>query len=87
MRGLYGSFPKLGVLLWDPQNKDYHIFGSILGSPCLGKVPIKSNCGLGILVQSTQGPRGSAEEQGICLFGVKMGVSQNAGAMMITRGL
>ena len=37
----YGSFPKLGVYPFGgPYNKDYSIFGSILGSPFFGgKLP------------------------------------------------
>ena len=31
----FGGFPKLGVPFGDPNNKDYSILGSILGSPCL----------------------------------------------------
>ena len=37
-RGLYGCFPKLGVPFWGPNNKDYSILGSILGSPYFGKL-------------------------------------------------
>ena len=39
-----GSFPKLGVptLFGCPDNKDYSFFGSILGSPYFGKLPISS---------------------------------------------
>ena len=29
---LYGGFPTLGVPFWGPQNKDYSILGSTLGS-------------------------------------------------------
>ena len=31
--GLYEGFPKLGVPFQGPHNKDYSIWGSILGSP------------------------------------------------------
>ena len=34
-----GGFPKLGVPFLGPQNKDYSILGSMLGSPYLGKLP------------------------------------------------
>ena len=34
-----GGFPKLGVPFWVPNNEDYSILGSILGSPCFGKLP------------------------------------------------
>ena len=37
--GLNGGFPKLGVLFGGPNNKDYSILGSILGSPHFGKLP------------------------------------------------
>ena len=34
------GFPKImGTILGDPHNKDSSILGSILGSPCLGKLP------------------------------------------------
>ena len=36
---LNGGFPKLGVPFWGSNNKDYSIFGSILGSPNFGKLP------------------------------------------------
>ena len=40
--GPYGGFPKLGGLPFlGPHNKDYNIFGSILGSPYFGKLPYK----------------------------------------------
>ena len=35
-----GGFPKFGVPSGDPHNKDYSILGSILGSPCIGKLPL-----------------------------------------------
>ena len=34
------GFPKIrGILFGGPNNKDYRIFGSILGSPYFGKFP------------------------------------------------
>ena len=36
---IYGDFPKLGVPFWGPNNKDYSILGSILGSLYFGKLP------------------------------------------------
>ena len=33
------GFPKLGVLLGGPHNKEYSILGSILGFPYSGKLP------------------------------------------------
>ena len=39
----YGGFPKLGLPFWGPNNKDHSIFGSILGSPYLGKPPYVPN--------------------------------------------
>ena len=37
---LFCDFPKIrGTLLGVPQNKDYSILGSILGSPYFGKLP------------------------------------------------
>ena len=38
-RGIQGRFPKLGVLFEGSYNKDYSMLGSILGSPCFGKLP------------------------------------------------
>ena len=41
------GFPKLGIPFRGPQNKDYSILGSILGSPYLGKLPdreFKTRC-------------------------------------------
>ena len=35
-----GGFPKSGVAFWGPNNKDYSILVSILGSPYFGKLPI-----------------------------------------------
>ena len=41
----FGAFPKLEVPFWRvPYNKDYSIFGSILGSPYLGKLPYLGYC-------------------------------------------
>ena len=40
---MFGSFPKLGIPFWGPHNKDYSIFGSILGSPDFGKLPFESS--------------------------------------------
>ena len=37
---IYGAFPKLGVPFRGPNNKDYSILGSILGSPILGNYHI-----------------------------------------------
>ena len=37
-----GGFLKLGVPFWGSHNEDYSIWGSILGSPCLGKLPSSS---------------------------------------------
>ena len=34
-----GGFPKLGVPIWGPNNKDYGILGSILGYLYFGKLP------------------------------------------------
>ena len=34
-----GGFPKLGVPFWGSLDKDYSIWGFILGSPYLGKLP------------------------------------------------
>ena len=34
------GYAKLGVPFWGPHNKDCSIFGSILGSPYLGKLPV-----------------------------------------------
>ena len=39
---LLGGFPKLGYHLRSPINKDYSIWGSILGSPHFGKLPLCS---------------------------------------------
>ena len=39
----YGGFPKLGVPFGGPNNKDYSILGSILGSPYFGKLPYPPN--------------------------------------------
>ena len=36
------SFPKLGLLLGGPFNKDHSILGSTLGSPYFGKLPIRA---------------------------------------------
>ena len=36
LRSGCGGFPKLGVPFWGPNNKDYSIFGSIVGFPILG---------------------------------------------------
>ena len=36
-----GGFPKLGVPFGGPNDKDYSILGSILGSPYFGKLPFK----------------------------------------------
>ena len=36
---LFGGFSKLGVPVWGSHIKDCNIWGSILGSPCLGKLP------------------------------------------------
>ena len=36
---LNGGFLKLRVPFWGIHNKDYSILGTILGSPCLGKLP------------------------------------------------
>ena len=36
-----GGFPKLGVTFWGPNNKDYSIWGSMLGSPYFGKLPYR----------------------------------------------
>ena len=33
------GFPKIGVPLGDPHNKDYSIFGSMFGHPHCGKFP------------------------------------------------
>ena len=42
--GTYGGFPELGVLFEGPDNKDYSILESILGSPYLGKLlPCRDN--------------------------------------------
>ena len=35
----FRGFPKLGVPLWGPYNKDYRIVGSMLGPPDSGKLP------------------------------------------------
>ena len=35
-----GGFPKLDVPYWGPHNKDYSIWGSILGFLYFGKLPI-----------------------------------------------
>ena len=43
---VYGSFPKLGVPFWGPNNKDYSILGSILGSPYFGKLPYNRRPGM-----------------------------------------
>ena len=32
------GFPKLGVPFWGPNNKEYSILGSVLGSPKFGKL-------------------------------------------------
>ena len=37
--GTSGAFPKLGVAFRGPNDKDYSILGSILGSPHFGKLP------------------------------------------------
>ena len=44
-RGLDGlGFPKIrGTLFEGPNNKDYSILGSILGSPYFGKLPLIHN--------------------------------------------
>ena len=39
----FGGFPELGHLIGVPHNKDYSILGSILGSPCFGKLPFFFN--------------------------------------------
>ena len=40
--GLYGGFPKIrGTFLGSPYNKDYTVFGSILGPRYLGKLPYR----------------------------------------------
>ena len=39
----FGGFPKLGgTFLGGPHNKDYNMLGSILGSPCFGKLPFEA---------------------------------------------
>ena len=44
--GAKWEFPKIrGTVLEDPQNKDYSILGSILGSPYFGKLPNTSGIG------------------------------------------
>ena len=35
------EFPKIRCTFFGPHNKDYSILGSILGSPFLGKLPIR----------------------------------------------
>ena len=39
VRAHVGVSPKLGVPFWGPNNKDYSISGSILGSFYFGKLP------------------------------------------------
>ena len=38
-----GVSQNLGVPFWGPNNKDYSILGSILGSPYFGKLPNQEN--------------------------------------------
>ena len=38
MAAIWG-FPKIKGTFWGPNNKDYSILGSILGSPNFGKLP------------------------------------------------
>ena len=40
----FRGFPKLGVPFGAPHNKDYSIFGSVLGSPYFGKLPFRAWC-------------------------------------------
>ena len=37
------GFPKFCIFLGGPYNKDCNILGSMLGSPCIGKVPSLHN--------------------------------------------
>ena len=50
--GLYGDFPKFGVpFLGGPNNEDYSILGSTLGSPDFRKLPYRVRVkGLGFRV-------------------------------------
>ena len=44
MNGVICGFPKVeGYPFGGPNNKDYSILGSILGSPHLGKLPYKAH--------------------------------------------
>ena len=46
MKGLYGCFPQLGVPFWGSDNKDYSIWGSILGFLYFGKLPYRVYVGI-----------------------------------------
>ena len=48
---IYGSFPKLGVLIGGPHNKDCSILGSILGCPCFRKLPYRV-WGFGLVIKN-----------------------------------
>ena len=48
----FRGFPKLGVPFWGPENRDYSILGSILGSPYFGQLPFRVE-GLGFSAQAS----------------------------------
>ena len=55
---MFGDFPKLGVPFWGSlYNKDYNIWGFILGSPHFGKLPF--GYGVGFRVQGLGHVRGA----------------------------
>ena len=50
------GFATLGVPFWGPHNKDYSIWGSILGYPCFGKLPNEGS----LLLHFSQASQGFA---------------------------
>ena len=51
MLALLEGFPKLGLPFWGSHNKDYSIFGCILGSSYSGKIPLPAKT-ITLVVQS-----------------------------------
>ena len=59
-RGYSGGFPKLGVPFGGPYNKDYSIWGSLLGSPYFGQLLF------GVRAAADDGEKSTGQSDFVC---------------------